>query len=301
MTLPRQVLPGQFYMLTRSCTQRQFLLRPDEETNNAFIYCLIEAAQRFHICILLPIAMSNHHHTDLYDRYGNISLFAEHFHKMLAKCMNARWGRWENFWAAEEVCITQLCGREAVIDELVYAAINPVKDFLVERSVQWPGVNGYVNLLNGKPLRARRPRHYFSEHGVMPETVEMSLVIPRELGEHDAVVAEVRARVEEFEREKFEQRMKSGRRILGRRAVLEQSWKSAPKTFAPKRRLRPRFAGRTEHRVPALLAYKAFQAMYRDALLAWRQGATAVFPMGTYWLARFAPIAVAALASSSLS
>ena len=29
--LPRQVLPGQFYMVTRRCTQRQFLLRPDRE------------------------------------------------------------------------------------------------------------------------------------------------------------------------------------------------------------------------------------------------------------------------------
>jgi putative transposase len=300
MTLPRQVLPGQFYMLTRKCTQGQFLLRPDEETNNAFLYCLIEAAQRFHICILLPLAMSNHHHTGLYDRYGNISLFAEHFHKMLAKCMNARWGRWENFWAAEEVCITRLCGREAVIDKLVYAAINPVKDFLVERSVQWPGVNGYVNLLNGKPLRARRPRHYFSEDGVMPETVEMSLVIPRELGEHESVVAEIRARVEAVEQEMFDQRMKTGKRILGRRGVLDQSWRDAPKTVAPRRNLRPRFAGRTEHRVPALLAYKAFLAMYRQALLAWRQRAEAVFPVGTYWLARFAPVMVGAPATSML-
>ncbi len=108
MTKPRQVLPGQFYQLTRRCTQRQFLLRPDEETNNAFIYCLVEAAMRFQIDVLLPIAMSHHHHTELYDRYGNIPQFTEHFHKMLPKCMNARWGRWENFRAAEEVCITRL-------------------------------------------------------------------------------------------------------------------------------------------------------------------------------------------------
>src|SRR5215212_10204097 len=46
MSLPRQVLPGQFYLITRRCTQRQFLLRPDRDTNNAFTYCLIEAAQR---------------------------------------------------------------------------------------------------------------------------------------------------------------------------------------------------------------------------------------------------------------
>jgi len=61
MTLPREVIAGRFYMVTRRCTQRLFLLRPDEATNNAFLYCLAEAAQRFDIDVLLPCAMSNHH------------------------------------------------------------------------------------------------------------------------------------------------------------------------------------------------------------------------------------------------
>jgi hypothetical protein len=52
MTLPREIIPGRFYMVTRRCTQRQLLLRPDKKTNNAFIYCLAEAAQRFGIDVL---------------------------------------------------------------------------------------------------------------------------------------------------------------------------------------------------------------------------------------------------------
>ena len=43
---PRPVLPRQFYLITRCCTQRQLLLRPDAATNNAFLYCLIDAAVR---------------------------------------------------------------------------------------------------------------------------------------------------------------------------------------------------------------------------------------------------------------
>jgi REP element-mobilizing transposase RayT len=58
MSLPREVLPGQFYLITRRCQQRQFLLCPDAVTNNAFTYCLIEAAQRCQIEVLLPCAMS---------------------------------------------------------------------------------------------------------------------------------------------------------------------------------------------------------------------------------------------------
>jgi len=39
--IARQVLPRQFYLITRRCAQRQFLLRPDTATNNAFLYCLV--------------------------------------------------------------------------------------------------------------------------------------------------------------------------------------------------------------------------------------------------------------------
>ncbi len=55
--LPRQVLPRQFYLITRRCSQRQFFLRPDKTTNNAFVYCLIDAALRCEIDVLLPCAM----------------------------------------------------------------------------------------------------------------------------------------------------------------------------------------------------------------------------------------------------
>ena len=125
MTLPREVIPGRFYMITRRCTQRQFLLHPDKETNNAFIYCLAEAAQRFRIDVLLPIAMANHHHTVIYDRHGTVPAFTEHFHKMLAKSQNAYRGRWENFWSSEQVCVVRLVDAADVMRKLVYAATNP--------------------------------------------------------------------------------------------------------------------------------------------------------------------------------
>ncbi len=44
-----------------------FLMRPDEATNNAFVYCLGEAADRFDVGIVFTTAMSNHHHTIIYD------------------------------------------------------------------------------------------------------------------------------------------------------------------------------------------------------------------------------------------
>ncbi|MBA3459703.1 MAG: hypothetical protein H0T46_07065 [Deltaproteobacteria bacterium] len=292
MSRPRQILREQFYLLTRRCTQRQFLLRPDEVTNNAFIYCLAVAAKRFKIDILLTIAESNHHHTVCYDRRGKFPQFVEHFHKLLARCMNARWGRAENLWASEEPCITRLLDREAVIAKLVYAAANPVKDLLVQRAVQWPGANGYRHMIFNQPMRARRPHHFFRENGVMPEEETLELVIPSVLGPREEVIEEVKQRVEKIELAMQRHCQATGRKILGRARVLRQSWKACPTSETSRRTLRPRFAGRVDVRVPALQAYREFLAEHAAARRDWLATGTALFPRGTYWLARFTPASV---------
>src|SRR5262245_30026660 len=99
MSAPRPVYPGRILFITRRCTQRTFLLRPDAETNNNFTYCLGEAAQRYGMDICLSQMMSNHHHTAAYDPHGHDVEFREHFHKLTAKSQNALRGRWENLWS----------------------------------------------------------------------------------------------------------------------------------------------------------------------------------------------------------
>src|SRR5206468_7809297 len=115
-------------MITRRCTQRQLLMRPDPETNNAFIYCLAEAASRHNIQVVFTIANSNHHHTGIFDRYGNYPEFIERFHKLFAKCQNALRGRSENFWSSEQTSVVRLVDGNDVLDKMIYALTNPVKD-----------------------------------------------------------------------------------------------------------------------------------------------------------------------------
>ena len=170
-------------MLTRRCSQRQFLLRPDAETNNAYLYCLLVAALRFGVDVLLMCAMSNHHHLVIFDRDGRYPEFIEHFHKLLARSQNALRGRWEHFWAAGQTSVVRLIDPEDVLAKLVYVATNPVKDDLVERAHQWPGINGYRALITTKPLRATRPRHFFRPDGPTPAVVEARLRLPSELGD----------------------------------------------------------------------------------------------------------------------
>jgi hypothetical protein len=289
---PRQILPGQFYLLTRRCTQRMFLLRPDVATNNAFMYCLAIAAALFGIDVLYSVAESNHHHTVIFDRYGRVSAFLEHFHKLVARSQNALRGRWENLWASGEPCVTRLLDRAAVIDKLIYAATNPVKDRLVERVHHWPGPNTFAAFAYGREIIATRPHHFFRKGGSMPEKVSLRVTIPPELGPADDVIREVCAGIERVEQLVAEERTRTGGSIVGRRRILAQSWKDSPSSVEPRRVGRPRFAGGVDVRVPALEQYRAFQYAYKRAREQWLAGVDVRFPAGTYWLSRFAYVSV---------
>ena len=183
----------------------------------------------------------------------------------------------------------KLVDREAVLDKLTYTAANPVLDHLVERVHHWPGVNGLAALLNGRTLCARRPLHFFRPDGGMPDELEMTLTIPSELGPTADVLSELRDRVHRRELEQAAERHRSGGRVLGRRAILAQSWRDQPGSHEPRRNLRPRIATQSQWaRVEALMRNRSFVLEYADARSRWRAGVAAVFPPGTYWLHRFA-------------
>jgi putative transposase len=195
MTAPRQVFPGRFLFISRRCTQRQFLMRPDAETNNAFTYLLAEAAQRCEMDTVLSQMMSNHHHGMVYDPHGREVEYREHFHKMFAKSQNALRGRWENLWAAEEPSVIEVTTREDLLDKLVYIATNPVKDGLVEKVHHWPGPKFVNALLTGKAIKATRPKHFFLEDGPMPLEVELALKLPDDFPDKAEFLAELRRRI----------------------------------------------------------------------------------------------------------
>jgi hypothetical protein len=157
------------------------------------------------------------------------------------------------------------------------------------------GVNGLHALLTGRCLRAQRPRHFFRRDGVMPEAVEMRLTIPAELGPEAAVLEELQQRVATAVAAIGAERQRTGQRVYGRRAVLQQPWWGQPTSFEPRRNLRPRVAARsTWARIEALLRNRAFLVEYAAARAGWHEGATVMFPSGTYWLRRFANVPIAA-------
>lgn len=294
MSVPRAVLPGRTYMITRRCSERRFFLRPDPETNNAFIYCLAVAAQKYGIKVIFTSTMSNHHHTGVVDPEGNLPDFLAYFHRLVAKHQNALRGRWEAMWATEQTSAVELVEPQDVFDKMVYALANPVANHLVDKVHHWPGVSSLRATRAAKPLTAKRPRIFFRPDGEMPPSVSLPLFLPPELApnSHAEFIARLQESIAVVEEAAAIERRKSGRAIVGRAAVRRQHWNHSPHSREPRRGLDPRVACRSIWgRIEALARNKVWLETYRRAREAFLQGGLAVrFPPGTFWLRRYAGV-----------
>jgi len=286
MTAARQVVPGRTYLVSRRCTQRQFLLRPDPETVQIFQFCLGEATQRYKASLHGYIALSNHKHLHLRDNLGNLPEFLAHFDKMVAKAMNRHRGRWENFWANEQANAVYLVEPADRFDKLVYLLANPVAAHLVDKVADWPGACSWALNLSARALIVSRPDDFFGKRSKMPTEVTIRLERPTGF-EHlsDAEwAANLKAAVSVEEQRAREERHSSGRGIVGREAVLQVHPTERPRTAEPRGGRRPYVACLdAARRVAELDALATFRSARRSALeRAWAGERDVAFPVGTY-------------------
>jgi putative transposase len=268
-------------------------MRPDGDTTNAFVYCLAWAAHRCEVRVVFFLAMSNHYHAGVIDSSGRLPEFLEHFHKLFSKHQNALRGRWENFWSSEQTSVVELVGPDDVMDKMVYALTNPVKDHLVVKAADWPGASSLHATRTSDKVTAFRPRHFFRPDGPMPDTISLELVSPPgfEHLESGAFAELLTDRIRSVEDEAACQRRDNGRPVLGREAIVRQPWSDCPDTMEPRRLLSPRVACRNLwRRIETLRRNRAFIAAYRCAREQFLAGLPTVFPAGTYWLRRFVGI-----------
>ena len=125
----------------------------------------------------------------------------------------------------------------------------------------------------------------------MPEIVSLSFARPHGFKDLTAKAfgARVLERVRLLEETAAAERRRTGARVLGRRAVLDQKWTDRPGSREPRRQLNPRVAARSKwSRIEALLRNRAFKDAYAAARGAYAAGIrNIIFPAGTYWLRRF--------------
>ncbi len=103
MTWPRRVVPGTTYLLTRRCTERRYLLVPRGVSPKLVGYCIALAAARHGVVLHAVMVMSNHWHAVLTDSDGYVTEFARDVHALIARSLNAHYGRWESFWSSQRL------------------------------------------------------------------------------------------------------------------------------------------------------------------------------------------------------
>jgi putative transposase len=284
VTAPREILPGQTYLVTRRCTQRQFLLTPTARTNQSVQYCLALALEQTEVVLNAVCVMSNHWHGVVTDRHARLPQFLGRFHGLLAKAQNASLGRWENLWSSERAGIVQLTTAKDVIAKMAYTIANPTTAGLVEAPEQWPGVLAWTGRDHG--LAGQKPTNFFASAGSLPESVTTQLVRPAILANLsvDEFSRRLNAAINELVVEARDSLAQRDLKFLGPEAVRAQSFTAKPSTPALHREINPTVAARsTSARIRALEGKNSFVRAHEDARRRFRDGARDVkFPPGTY-------------------
>jgi len=286
MTAPRQVLPGTTYLVTRRCTQRQFLLAPSPETNAIFGYVLAVAARRFGVAVHAYCVLSSHFHLIVTDPGARLPAFEQYLASLVARALNASLDHCESFWGPSSYSAVALVSPDAIVDKAAYVLANPAAAGLVRRARDWPGLWSAPERIGAGATDVRRPGGFFRPDGPMPETAQLELTTPPGFETPSDFQSRLLAALAAREDDAETARASEGREIMGVARVLRQRPTSRAVSAEPRRLLKPRVAARDRwKRIEALSRLKDFLRAYRDARESMRRGVRDVlFPAGTYWL-----------------
>lgn len=289
---------GSRYKVTKRCHERRFFLAPGSEPEkliNLIGYCLAYTANKYDIEIHAAVTMSNHYHIDVTDLHGQLPAWKQLFNSLIARGLNALHGRDDTFWSNKKCDTLHPRGDESLAD-LVYTITNPVKSGLVKWSHQWPGFST-AGWHFGETRTYQRPTWFFDVDGDMPETASLTLSRPPICPELDgeALFNELQAAIRRTERKLQAKLRAMGRRFMGLRKLAKQGWNQVARNFEERFQQTPKVAtGSRWLRLAQLQRDREWEREYAVARERWLAGdAAVVFPAGTYWLRRFAGVAVA--------
>jgi REP element-mobilizing transposase RayT len=274
-----------YYFVTSRCIQGRMLLRPDEMLNEVVGGVLAKALQHHagEVRLYGFSFISNHFHLLVWARGNVLSSFMQYLRANLSRKVGALvdWenGFWDRRYSAEPVL-----DDEAMVGRLRYILAHGVKEGLVARCAEWPGLTCLGQLLGpatrvfhwfdwSKRWKQRSPEDRqavagrFSEECAEPVELEVSpLPCWEGLSEEERRRA-VQGLVEEVEAEARAQ----GRAVLGVEQVLGEAPHTRPERL--KRSPRPLGHASTREALQGLRErYRAFVAAFREAAAKWRQG-----------------------------
>lgn len=293
MTAPRQHIPGQAVLITRRTSERRYFLRPDNFLDQVLPYEVGKASSRHDQKIYAAVAMSNHIHFCIGDPNGDRSKFMQDAMSGIARVTNRHLERSGHFWDARRYGDTVLLDVNALERKLLYIWLNPVHAGLVERAEDWPG---FMILPRhwGTKITIEKPDRFYGRQS--PEKVAFIPSPPP--GYEHLSLHEVRTHFEDLLR-RAEDKIAADRKsenltIEGIDKILALVPTSSPCTPSPLGAISPRFASLdTALLTRAYESYANFLETYQVRRQRWLKGSKAkktVFPCGTVWLRRCAPV-----------
>ena len=288
--------PWRLVEVTSVTIQNRYLLRPSKKLNDLVVGVVARAQRKYDMPVICITVMSSHFHMLLHARDPeHMAAFMGFVKTNLSKEIGTL-HRWPGPLFADRYHHVEVCDAEAdQMDRLKYCLANGVKELLVDRADQWPGVHSATALVEGKDLvghwydRTRqhaarqRGENEFNEELFASE--ERLVFSPLPCWAH-LPEAEWRRRVaelvEEMEREGAKERERTGATSMGVESILSADSHYRPKKVekSPK----PRFHARHPTIWKRLWeAWREITATFREAsarLLAGERDV--VFPEGTF-------------------
>jgi len=297
--MPRKLrfVPHARTLISITCrtVQGRFLLRPGPALNDLVLGVLGRAQRRYETTIAAFSALSSHFHLLLVvDNAREAADFMRYTKSKIAREVN-RLTDWRGPVFDRRYEMTVVTDEDAAqIERLRYVLAQSVKEGLVERLAQWPGVHCVEALLEGKSLTghwfdrtqefaARLRREDFGRmRYATVETVTFSSIPCWARLSPELYRARIAALVESIETEAALARERTGAVVVGVEAILSRDPQHRPASLA--RSPAPRVHAATKAARKAFYEiYAAFVGLFREASERLRRGDHgAPFPIGSF-------------------
>lgn len=281
--------------ITCRAVQGRYLFRPGPQLNDLVLGVLGRAQRRYETTISAVVVLSSHLHLLLVvDNAQEPAAFMRYVKSKLAREVNRLTG-WRGPVFDRRYEMTVVTDENAAqIERLKYVLSQSVKENLVERARQWPGVHCAAALIEGTPLEG----HWFDrtqefaarlrreDIGRMRyATIETVTLSPIPCWSHlppEIYRARIASMVETIESDAARGREHTRAAVLGVKAILSRDPLYRPSTLAQSPAPRVNAATRAARKAFYDI-YAAFVSTFREASERLRRGERdAPFPLGSF-------------------
>ena len=303
----RYVPPGSLVEISVRVLMSFFHLPRTVEFRRMVVGTLEHAQRMYGVRLHFGVMLSSHYHLlATVDDAEQLARFMNVVNSKIAREACRHFGWSEKFWGGPYSSAIVSSEPEMQVARLLYLMAHGVKEGIVERMSDWTGLHGATSLVNGEPLegeyfdrtafhhaRAAAKRARNRGEKVAPVRAsdfkeQMTLTLeplPCWIDRPEkAWRADVAAMVLKIENEAAEERERSGRKVVGMEAALEES----PQQVPVRRKKSPApivHALSKAVRLQMLASYREFVRAFREAadrLRSGELGAARLFPQGSF-------------------